>query len=327
MSPPMQLALPLPRSTPAQPHSVLRRPPAPVPPQRVFMVGCPRSGTTVLQAAVCASGALMTLPETHFFLNLLGGFEDWLRQDQGACQRRWQRRLGWVRPSLHQRLAQDLEGEGRPMGPQHRLPRRLTGRSYVRHFLGDLDAWAQQGGHAGWLEKSPDHLAYLDVIAEHCPQAKVIHVVRHGEDVLASAIDAEARYMAHNAFRGGVAHWVERWNRAVDTHLAHAGRPGHLVVCHEDFVADPAGTVARIHRFVGLPAVAPEPGAANAALPTVVADLHHRPWQTGALGGPIQPARRKFEDMFGPGLQGWIRQHLRDWTHFRRQLDGLQAPA
>ena len=47
--------------------------------KRVFIVGCPRSGTTLVQALLARYPGLHSFPETRFFEALLGGID-----------RRWQ---------------------------------------------------------------------------------------------------------------------------------------------------------------------------------------------------------------------------------------------
>ena len=39
--------------------------------QPIFVVGCPRSGTTLVQCILSASSHAFSLPETHFFSYLL----------------------------------------------------------------------------------------------------------------------------------------------------------------------------------------------------------------------------------------------------------------
>ncbi len=38
---------------------------------RIFLVGTPRSGTTLYQSIMAAHSQILSLPETHFFLNLI----------------------------------------------------------------------------------------------------------------------------------------------------------------------------------------------------------------------------------------------------------------
>ena len=64
-----------------------------------------------------------------------------------------------------------------------------------------------------WVEKTPNHLMYIDDIASYVPEARFVHVLRNGEDVVASIVDADLSQPTR-AFRGGVKRWARRWNYA-----------------------------------------------------------------------------------------------------------------
>ncbi|HEY9694672.1 MAG TPA: sulfotransferase [Oculatellaceae cyanobacterium] len=42
-----------------------------IPKTRLFLVGCPRSGTTLLQSLLVAHPEILSFPESHFFRSLL----------------------------------------------------------------------------------------------------------------------------------------------------------------------------------------------------------------------------------------------------------------
>lgn len=283
----------------------------PRPLRRVFIVGCPRSGTTVVQAALAERGNLMTLPETHFFSHLLGALEEWIGADVARSERRWHSRLLYARARTHGKLNAALAGplQGR------KLARHLSGRGYAGDFLHLLDRTAIEQGSAGWLEKTPEHFAYVDLIEALCPDARFVHVMRSGEDVVASAVEAEMRFPDRDGFRGGAAFWVRRWNRAAETHLQHAGQPGHLVISHEDLVGDSEATLARLLAFAQL-----DHQPRRFTRPTDIADLHDEPWKRNAVGGQVMPAARKFEAVFGPQTQDWIRSRLHDYGALRAEV-------
>jgi len=283
---------------------------------RLFLIGCPRSGTTVLQAAAGRLPGLLTMPETQWFPNLLGGADEWVRGQDALVRRKWRRRLALARPHIHRKLRSELgflEQAGAP-----RLRRRLRGSSYIHELVRILDQAARQQGCSAWLEKTPDRFVYVDVISRYIPDARFVHLIRNGEDVIASAVDGQLRYADQDGFHGSIAFWVQRWNRAAETHLRFAGAPNHLVLCYEDFVAAPEEQVERLRRFAGLP-------DCGAARRPHIADLAREPWKDASINQPVRPAERKFEDLFGPRLQDWLRERLHDYDSVCAELRRRQG--
>lgn len=288
------------------------------PMRRLFLVGCPRSGTTLLQAAIGRLPGVFTLPETAWFTQLLGALGEWTDGRDEYVRTRWRRRLALASPRTHGRMraaAAVLDGavEGLP-----RLPLRLRGSSYIGDFVRLMDRAATLQGCGCWLEKTPDHFAYIGIIARYIPDARFLHLIRNCEDVVASAIDGQIRYADRNAFSGGITHWVRHWNRAAETHLRYAGAPRHLVLRYEDFIAAPQATLQLVRGFAGLGAGAP--GTAPA-----IADLSLEPWKAASLNHPPRRPQRKFEQLFGPQLRAWLRQQLGDYEAISAELQRRQA--
>jgi hypothetical protein len=295
--------------------------------RRVFVVGCQRSGTTVVQSALARASGLYTLPETHYFLDLLGGIEEWVRGDEAAFRRKVRSRLRLVRARTHREMRRDLDFIlSQPELGLH-LRHHWSGAGYARAFALVMDHAARSSGARGWIEKSPDHLAYLDDIRRFVPEARFIHVLRNGEDVIASVIDAETRYADAGIFRGGIAYWIERWNRATATSLRYAGDPDHLVLLFEDFLARPQTAMRTACDFLGLPAAIPPKDWDSRH----IADVQRQPWKSAALDGRARPPRRKFEQLFGPELRRRIAEQLADYAaiaaEIRRRQQSLAAAA
>lgn len=141
------------------------------PPPAPFVVGVPRSGTTLLRLLLDAHPDLAIPPETDFGA--------WLAQVDGRVDGRaaliealvawpsW-RELGMRREELVT-LAAGLE----PCSPQV-----LLRAGYL--------AYARRHGATRWGDKTPQHLGAMSRLAAAFPEARFLHVVRDGRDVLAS---------------------------------------------------------------------------------------------------------------------------------------------
>ncbi len=279
--------------------------------QRVFIVGCPRSGTTLVQALLARYPGVHSFPETGFFEALFGGMERrW--NDAGAKNHtHWYHRLGIAHARGWRRL-RELEQEFRALrvGPTPH-----TVGACIRRYIALLDNCARSSGCSIWVEKTPNHLVYVDDIARHVPDAKFIHVLRNGEDVVASIVDADLDNPTR-AFHGGIKRWVGRWNRAVELQLACLGAERHHVLCLEDIVEDFSREWQRLCAFLELDSSAPLSPTPSSS----IANISDEPWKRDALSGQVRRPDQKSESLFGPRLRAWMRNSLLPYEDVRARI-------
>ncbi|MEW9623307.1 sulfotransferase family protein [Rhodanobacter geophilus] len=285
--------------------------------QRIFVVGCPRSGTTLVQAMLARHPAVLTLPETAFFECLCGDLKwRWGDRDVRPQRRRLRQRLGFA----HKRAYKALDMLQRCLAREAaaHLPRLLRTAGCVRRFIGLLDARAYAEGRTAWIEKTPYHLLYIPEIEHYVPDARFIHVIRPGEDVLASIADANLRYENNNAFGGGTVHWSRRWNRAAQIHREHARQPHHHFVFLDDLTSDMHREWRRLCEFLQIDAAA----ELDASCDQLIADLDSEPWKREALSGLPGQTRDKAESLFGPKMREWLQRKLTPYEELRRCCKG-----
>lgn len=196
----------------------------------VFVVGCPRSGTTWVQRLLAACPGVRTGQESDLFDEYVG-----------PALRHWRR---------------DLASPGRPvgMGCHHTEERFLA---VLRGFMLGLLAPMRAGLGPGelFVEKTPSHALYLPEIAELLPCCRVIHVLRDCRDTVASLLAAA---------RGWGAGWAPPTARAAAVmwtgHVRAAAQGRDLFgarfceVRYEALLAAPeAGLRALAGDFLGLP--------------------------------------------------------------------------
>ena len=283
--------------------------------KRTFVVGCPRSGTTVVQAMLARHPAVFSLPETAFFAHVHGNAA-WRWGDAHAKPRppRLRQRLGFTRKRERELiLALQRLGSASPAAlPQPSLRVDILQRRFVRL----LDAITHAAQRDMWLEKTPDHLLYLPEIESLVPDARFVHVVRPGADVIASLIDASLLFDGgDDAFGGGVVHWARRWNRAVEIHRSHLHHPRHYLLFLEDLVAQPQQEWTRLCRFLELdPSLSLDEHCTQ-----VIADLEQEPWKRRALNGRLHAPQSKVDSLFGPKVQRWLQAKLASYDELRAQ--------
>jgi hypothetical protein len=198
----------------------------------VFLVGCQRSGTTWLQKVLGGHPQIGTAQESHVFDQFIG-----------PAMRFWDQVVS---------IDAGRGGVG--------LPAYLTrgefdalGREMVERVLAHADEY-----HARpvFLEKTPDHVSYVDIIHRLFPAARVVMVVRRPEDVVESLL-AAGRDWGRNWAPRSVLRAAWRWRRAVREgmeQLASVPAEQQLLVRYEDMREDPVAQTCRVLEFIGVDA-------------------------------------------------------------------------
>ena len=95
-----------------------------------------------------------------------------------------------ARPRWDQFLEEVGHGE-----MKYKLPRvAICTRQFSRALVEVLDTLTLSQGKEVWIEKTPGHLRFVDQIEKLVSGAKFVHMVRNGEDVVASLYDIGKRY-------------------------------------------------------------------------------------------------------------------------------------
>ena len=209
---------------------------------RVFLVGCARSGTTLLQSLLATQPAIASFPESRFFLETV----------QTASDRQ---RVRWgIRPAAIQRQLQTF-AEQIGYDQQHwRLPRYSPWlKDYVVAFVRLLDTATLAQRKTIWLEKTPGHIRYVDLIEYYIPDAKFIHIVRNGADVVASLYAVVNDYPTRWRERLTIEQCIDRWRYAVQLTMRYLAKPNHFLVRYESLVTNPPAIIQQICRFINTP--------------------------------------------------------------------------
>ena len=192
--------------------------------QTFFVVGCPRSGTTLLQQALNRHSRVLIPPETAF-LELP--------------------RLGKAARDRHlARIRRDL-------GVHVPVPRHLGSCDEIRRFYHELCRAYVEKNHKPGLthfgEKSPVHLSYLCEIARLFPQAKIILVYRDGRDVALSL--TRVPWTSADLYVN-FALWLYCYRLQKGGEISLGARL--LPVCYEHLASNPEAGFKRILVFLGL---------------------------------------------------------------------------
>lgn len=196
-----------------------------------FILGCVRSGTTLLRDVLRAHPNLACPEETHFF--------------------RWANPFGTVdyaracmdSPVLKKHRAMDgiSEEEFKEMLRTARSRRELTVR-YMRLFMSRKKPHATR-----WFDKTPQNVYGAALIFDAFPGAKFIHIVRNPLDVVASL--KIGRLIKVEDIRGACNYWNEAI--AIVNVLKRCAPARFLEVRYEDFTREPERCTGEILAFLG----------------------------------------------------------------------------
>ncbi len=264
---------------------------------RIFIVGSPRSGTTLLQSLLAAHPQIASFPESHFFESLapvnplIRSLGIGLASGHRA-RRQFKHFLGIIdREHLEEYL---------PSFP-------LFMSQYASAFVGVLDELTEEQGKSLWIEKTPGHLRQIELIEKLVKGAKFIHIVRNGADSVAYLYQVSQKHSQWGGARD-IDQCIGRWKEDVEITRNYLPKGNHALVRYEELVANTQEAIADVCSFLNVPfesVMLQEYG--NAARKVVRKD---ESWKA-SVGEPIQNANgRKFYQLFDEKQREYILEQV-----------------
>jgi len=179
----------------------------------IFVVGCPRSGTTLLRLILDSHPSISAGPESRFL---------------------------WGIRAIEERNWATLAGFGLERAEWHAQVRSLFEAFHLRY--------AQHQGKVRWADKSPDYALMLDYLDVLYPAAQVVHIVRDPRDV----IDAWRRFYGRRSMYRAARAWV-RYVGAAHRFAQQRGETKVWELRYEDLVGRPEPTLRALFGWLGEP--------------------------------------------------------------------------
>jgi hypothetical protein len=203
----------------------------------VFVVGCQRSGSTLLGAMLGSHPDMVCLPEAQFISDLMPPGPPDAPVDPAAVidavERHWRFQVWeW-----------DLAGR-RPAHGECPATYRGALEWLVRTYDGDT----KSGASTVWVEQQPGHVRALRDLVRHFPDLKAIHIVRDGRAVAASLLPLD---WGPNDILPAATFWEQRVARGYAA-AAFLGPDQLMHIRYEDIVRDPEAAMRRCADFIGV---------------------------------------------------------------------------
>ncbi len=206
--------------------------------KRIFIVGCQRSGTTLLQSLMASHSQITSFTESHFFNK---GFyplpigNHLVKKGTGF---------------LVSKFMKENHVHSKPITT---WPVSRSGRDVVldtaQKLIAILDAAAIERDRVVWIEKTPNHLFFIPLIKRVVPDALFIHVIRRPEHVLPSQYMASRQWGRPKSYLECALHWV----LAIYTSDKYLQEFGHYCVPYERLASDAEPVLEGLFEWLEMP--------------------------------------------------------------------------
>lgn len=207
----------------------------------VFVVGSPRSGTSLLYHSLLSSGGFAVYDEeTHFFSGLaprVGSLAHVKNRKKLIAK--------WLESEYFKVSGLEMDDLERRLVTECR-----TSGDFLRIVM---ESMARSQNVDRWAEKTPDHALFLDEIKRTVPDALFIHIIRDGRDV-ALSLDGMG-FLKSYLLRKEDSLLVcgLYWEWLIETSRKQAQNLGsdYMEVRFENLVNKPQETLSQIGEFIG----------------------------------------------------------------------------
>lgn len=198
--------------------------------QYIFMVGFPRSGTTLAQSIVMCDDRVFSFPETHIFTK--GMRFDRLPSLISNLWRTWYC-FWWVKKNFSDNY----------------IFYSTSKKRQIIKFFNYIEKKAQEKKKTIILEKTPSHLSKIAEISKIFSNALFIHVVRSYKGAIPSIIKASRQWNGNDDELWN----MQRWLSDVYCSIHHTqNNNNHVLINYDDFVVDRKDVVSKLNQYLGL---------------------------------------------------------------------------
>jgi hypothetical protein len=201
----------------------------------VFIIGAPRSGTSLLRALLNRHPSIGLCDETYYFYYVYSR-----RRAFGDLSRPTNRQRlidQYLATHRIRRLGLDLNELNKTLMAE--------GESYSAFFLALIRFYSRSQGKSVYGEKTPHHAYYVDQLNHWYPDGKILYLIRDPRDVVASLL--KMPWASQNVLTN-----ARLWLKCTAGALSCRERESCLLVGYERLVDQPEAGLKEICKFIGV---------------------------------------------------------------------------
>jgi len=197
----------------------------------LFIVGCPRSGTTLVQSLLSAHTDVAAFTESHLF-------------DVLYCKR------GYFRDAIYFKVRCRLKAFCQENDLEFNMPIECITYPQISSYF--LSLFNQKNDKSIILEKTPSNVFYIKNIQSLIKGARFIHVHRNSEDTIASLYNVHQRYSEW----GGsltIEQTVDKYLRYHNESIGYMNQHIHYHLDYDMLVKNPEKELVKLCNWYNMP--------------------------------------------------------------------------
>lgn len=251
----------------------------------IFVVGCARSGTTLLEVMLHSHPRIALPPETRFLMKLYNERANYGDLNDPGNRATMAATIVDRSGSKFSDLQLDKETVRKAI---------IDGPPTIGSAAGIVfREYAARYGKPRWGDKRPNYISYIDQLIALFPDAQIVHIIRDGRDCVASL---KRMSWWNHPFRFSVSKWVNAIE-AGNAARKKLRKDQYYEIKYEDLVTNPEKELRDLCQFLGeeFDEAMLEPHKTVAlAVPKRKLDTHHLNLKLNEIStGPVEKWREE----------------------------------
>lgn len=218
-----------------------------LPQNSIFIIGYPRSGTTLLQRLLVTQPGIFSFPETHYFCVI----EKILKRDEtgNILPECFDNVFKKINEKMEFQFTREEITTLTVLSERKLLSSKRFFEYIISRFLLNLHPAVERINSYRWIEKTPNHALFIDRIMEFYPEARILHILRHP---VPSVFSRKIKFPFNH--ETPIDELARRWDSMLESvERFKEMYPGNIYTLrYEDLVEDMEKELAVVADFIGI---------------------------------------------------------------------------